>query len=122
MANKRIDELTAGVTLGFDSLLEVCIDPAGSKQHQKFTIQQLFDFIVGKFGFASFGTTALLRANTIFADGKIYFRLGDDDINDGLTASYRFDAASLADDDGISVIKPNSIGALDPGRYYQINL
>jgi len=42
--------------------------------------------------------------------------------NDGLQASYYFDAASTAADNGFTIIKPNSIDSLDPGRWLFLSL
>lgn len=122
MANKRIDQLTAGAGIAFTSLVEVCDDPGAGNFHRKYTIQQIFDFIGAALGFVAFATTDLLRAGTNFQDGRLYFRLGDVSVDDGNTVSYRFDAVSMDVDDGLSVIKPTYIDVANPGRLKQVNL
>jgi hypothetical protein len=46
-------------------------------------------------------------------------KLGDTAPQDGFGVAYYFDTNSYAVDNGLSVLKPNSIDAADPGRWLQ---
>jgi len=74
----------------------------------------------GGTGINAYDTVEILRQEsrvTVLVDDMpaiVYDRPNQGAINSGF---YFFDAASLGVDDGISIIKPDSINATDPGRW-----
>jgi len=118
MANKQIYQYAVGT---LDLTKAFPIQPTGGGTVQKTTIQDFITFlqtngITG--GCLMFPTIALLKATTILVDkGLLYVTIGDPNIfEDG--AKYYYDASSNADDNGRSVLKPNSIIS-GPGRFIQ---
>jgi hypothetical protein len=81
------------------------------------------DLVNATFPAADIGTegvvvsVAQLRALDVTSTFSAYIQ-GITTQNDGGQAHFYFDAASMAvDDNGITTVKPNSISALDPGRW-----
>lgn len=67
----------------------------------------------------AYDTVADLRANTVYTNKGIYETSGELVADDGNGHIYIFRVASVAVDNGLSVVKPDDIDAADPGRYLQ---
>jgi len=119
MANKRIDQLPLTAAFDVTDLIEKERDPSGSRVHENATLQQLVDWLLGQLNYNVFQNTLALRANTIYIDSKVYAILGDVTRGDGSARLYFYDSTSLNVDDGASVLKPDAINVVDPGRYLQ---
>lgn len=60
---------------------------------------------------------AALRALTGYAASDYVYALGFYSVNDGGDGGYFFDAATTDDDDGWSIIRPDDIASVNPGRW-----
>lgn len=61
-----------------------------------------------------------LRALLPLATNLVAFLVDLDVVGDGQGGQYRWVALSTAADDGISIIKPDALGVLDPGRWLKM--
>lgn len=123
MANKRFDQLTdsAGVLDPAD-IFPKETDPTGTRVHQYVTLEDLTEYFRGRLNYNVFPTTSALRANTTHIDENVYATLGDAAKGDGYAKIYYFDEDSTATDNGGSVLKPDDITSVNPGRYLQFNV
>ena len=67
-----------------------------------------------------FQTIPLLRAGPDYSPFALAVVTGGAAAFDGAGGIYAFNGDSTADDDGVSIVKPDAIDALDPGRWQKL--
>jgi hypothetical protein len=122
MADKRIDQLNASPGFSLDDLFEKERDPSGLKYHEKATLQDLMEWLKPQLNYSVYENLAALKANTLFIDARVYCILGLYVRGDGQARIYYFDILSMSVPDDASVVKPDAIDLVNPGRYLQFSV
>lgn len=82
-------------------------------------VEALIQAAVDSHTYNGYSNNAALRAETVYSDGRTADVLGITVRGDTSLRVFYFDAASMAADNGASVLKPDNIDALLPGRWLQ---
>ena len=83
------------------------------------TIDTLISAAIAGHLFNGYSNNAALRAETVYNDGKSADVYGFTTRGDSGLRVFYFDSTSMAVDNGASVLKPDNINVLNPGRWLQ---